>query len=409
MTLQLHHKTLGNGLTVLAETNTEAHTCAIGFFVKTGARDEQPALMGVSHFLEHMMFKGTPRRTAADVNRQFDEIGANYNAYTSHENTVYFAQVLPKFLPDAVDLLGDMLRPSLRQEDFDVEKNVILEEIGMYEDQPFSRLTDQLLEMHFGGHGMGYRVLGTADSVSQLGVEQMRAYFDERYSPDNIVVAAAGQLDFEKLLDDVSNVAESWKATGATRDYSEASLQAGQQVIEDERVTRHYIEMIFPGPSAQDARRYAASVLADVIGDSEGSRLYWALIDPGLADEADMHYYPHDHIGSFMASASCAADRAEQVESLLVQTIDGYVDSIDPMEIQRAKNKIATQLTLRTENPLGCMRKLGGQWLYLGKYVPLDEQLEMLMSVTGEDIKSLIEQVPFEPRTVISLKPASTS
>ena len=143
----------------------------------------------------------------------------------------------------------------------------------------------------------------------------------------------------------------------------------------------------------------------DVIGDSEGSRLYWALIDPGLADEADMHYYPHDQMGSFMASASCAADRADQVETMLVETIDRYIESIDPLEIQRAKNKIATQLTLRTENPLGCMRKIGGQWVYLGKYVPLDEQLDHLMAVTPSDIKSLIEQVPFAPRTTVRLTP----
>src|SRR5690606_29036790 len=110
------------------------------------------AVMGVSHFLEHMMFKGTARRTADDVNREFDELGANYNAYTSHESTVYYAQVLPEFLPRAVDLIGDMLRPALRQEDFDIEKNVILEEIGMYEDRPDWRLHDVLLEKHFDDH-----------------------------------------------------------------------------------------------------------------------------------------------------------------------------------------------------------------------------------------------------------------
>ena len=140
MSIQFQQTTLPNGLTILAESSDDARTSAVGFFVKAGTRDEQLPVMGVSHFLEHMMFKGTARRTADDVNREFDEIGADYNAYTSHEKTVYYAHVLPEFLANAVDLLGDMLRPALREDDFSMEKNVILEEISMYEDRPQWRL-----------------------------------------------------------------------------------------------------------------------------------------------------------------------------------------------------------------------------------------------------------------------------
>ena len=167
MAVNFQKHTLPNGLTVLAEVAPEAHTAAVGFFVKAGARDETGELMGVSHFLEHMMFKGTARRTADDVNREFDEIGADYNAFTSHEQTVYYAHVLPEFLPRAVDLLGDMLRPALRTDDFDMEKNVILEEIGMYDDRPEWVLQDRLLEEYFRGHPLGYRVLRTRASTSE--------------------------------------------------------------------------------------------------------------------------------------------------------------------------------------------------------------------------------------------------
>ncbi|MEX0678298.1 MAG: pitrilysin family protein, partial [Pirellulales bacterium] len=127
---------LANGLRIVAECNPEAHSTALGFFVETGARDENDAIAGVSHFLEHMMFKGTPTRTAQDVNREFDEIGAHYNAFTSEEHTVYYAAVLPEYQTAAVELLCDIIRPSLREEDFDTEKQVIIEEIRMYEDQP---------------------------------------------------------------------------------------------------------------------------------------------------------------------------------------------------------------------------------------------------------------------------------
>ncbi|MCC7191331.1 MAG: insulinase family protein [Phycisphaeraceae bacterium] len=403
--LNFHHRKLSNGLTVIAETNSAAHTSAVGFFVKAGTRDEEKPLMGVSHFLEHMMFKGSARRTADDVNREFDEIGANYNAYTSQETTVYYAQVLPEFLPRAIDLLGDMLRPALRSEDFLMEKNVILEEIGMYEDRPQWRLQDTLMETHFGEHPLAYRVLGTSDSIKALTRDQMERYFQTRYSPDNIVVAAAGKVDFEKFVDDVSKVAGSWTPTGAKRSYSDPCCDTHIKVIADTKVKRQYLAMICPGPSAQDLRRYAAKVLSDVVGDSEGSRLYWALVDPGLADEADFYFGPQDCCGIYLASATCDPERVEQVEKILLETIDNYVNSIDSAEIERAKNKLATQATLEGENPAGRMRGLGSQWTYLGEYLPLAEELQRIKAVSEADIKALIADWPFKPRTVVRLGP----
>src|SRR5712691_1304471 len=134
--MPFHHHTLPNGLTIVAESAPSARSTALGFFVRTGSRDETPEVSGVSHFLEHMIFKGTPRRSALDVNRDFDRIGAHYNAFTSEENTVFYAAILPEYLPPAVDILADILRPSLRGDDFEMEKKVIIEEIGMYDDQP---------------------------------------------------------------------------------------------------------------------------------------------------------------------------------------------------------------------------------------------------------------------------------
>ena len=401
-----HHRTLPNGLTLVAETDPAAHTAAVGFFVKTGARDEDSPVMGVSHFLEHMMFKGTARRSADDVNREFDEIGANYNAYTSHEQTVYYAHVLPEFLPRAVDLIGDMLRPALRKSDFDMEKNVILEEIGMYDDRPQWRLQDALLETYFGRHPLGYRVLGTKDTVTALTDEQMRMYFQKRYSPDNIVVSAVGKLDFEKFADDVARIAGGWPATGAVRTYKPPHATETQDTIADEKATRHYLGVLCPGPSAQDPRRYAAKILADVLGDDEGSRLYWALIDPGLADEADFSFLPHDQAGYNLAYASCDPAKAEQVEETLLKTVDGALADLNNDEVERAKNKIATSATLQGERPSGRMMALGSTWMYLEKYLPLEEELAQIQAVTVADIKRLVEEIPLHPRTLLRLGPA---
>ena len=361
--------------------------------------------MGVSHFLEHMMFKGTSRRTADDVNREFDEIGADYNAFTSHEQTVYYAHVLPEFLPRAVDLLGDILRPSLREDDFNMEKNVILEEIGMYDDRPAWRLQDELLERYFESHPLGYRVLGTNQTVTDLTPAQMRSYFDERYAADNIVVSAVGKIDFEKLVADVQKITESWKPSGATRSYAQPTITDRQHTLKDPKVARHYTAFLCPAPSAQDDSRYAAKVLSDVLGDSEGSRTYWALVEPGLADEADFSFIPQDGLGCYLGYASCDPKRAQQVEELLIKTIDTAVADLKDDEVERAKNKIATSATLQGESPRGRMTSIGSTWSYLGKHLPLEEELARIMAVTPDDIRKLVADKPFSPKTILRLGP----
>ena len=142
-----------------------------------------------------------------------------------------------------------------------------------------------------------------------------------------------------------------------------------------------------------------------MLGDSDGSRLYWALVDPGLADEADLTFWPQDQTGAYFAYASCDAKRADEVERILLETIDKYVDDIHDDEIERAKNKLATQATLQGENPNGRMRGLGGQWTYQREYRPLTEELAQLMAVTVDDVRSLIKAMPFQPRTIVRMTP----
>src|SRR5262249_52366256 len=151
----------------------------------TGARDETEQVAGVSHFLEHMLFKGTDRRSAEDVNREFDEIGAQYNAFTTEENTVYYGAVLPEFQPRVLDLLTDMMRPALRPEDFQMEKKVILEEIALYRDRPQFTVMDEARATYFGKHPLGHSVLGTPETIGPLTYEQMREYWERRYAASN--------------------------------------------------------------------------------------------------------------------------------------------------------------------------------------------------------------------------------
>src|SRR5436309_4421117 len=210
--MPFHSHKLANGLTIIGESSPSARSVALGFFVRTGSRDETPEICGVTHFLEHMVFKGTPHRTALDVNRDFDRIGAHYNAFTSEENTVFYAAVLPEYLPPAFDILADILRPSLRGDDFDMEKNVIIEEIGMYEDQPMWSAYDHAKRVYFADHPLGNSILGSVESIKALTRDQMNGYFERRYVAPNITVVAAGNFDFAGLVSLVEKHCGGWES-----------------------------------------------------------------------------------------------------------------------------------------------------------------------------------------------------
>ena len=407
MSAQFQHTQLDNGLTIIAETQPEAHTTAVGFFVNVGTRDETMPIMGVSHFLEHMMFKGTPHRTADQVNRDFDRIGASYNAFTSQEMTAYYAHVLPEYLPEATDILADILRPSLRKEDFEMEKNVIIEEIGMYRDQPFWVIHEQSMERYFGRHPLAYRVLGTDRSIRLLERDAMADYFAHRYSPDNIVISLSGALDFDQTIEQIKQLCGDWQPTGAKREYPEVSIGTGEQTRDDATLTNFYVTGVMPGPDQEDELRYAATVLAGVLGDDDGSRLYWRLIDTGLADEADFFYNPFDRAGTFIAFASCPPRNAEQVEAGLFEVIDQAGRDLSDDEIQRTGNKLRVGLTMQNERPAGRMMMLGKTWLNNREYVSVADELERFKAVDQDQICAVVERFDFTQRAIVRCGPSA--
>ena len=344
--------TLPNGLEIVAECDGEAHSSAFGFFVKTGARDETDAISGVSHFLEHMMFKGTPTRSADDVNRQFDEMGAHYNAFTNEENTVFYAAVLPEYQHKSVELLADILRPSLREEDFNTEKQVILEEIKMYEDQPPFGADEKCRAAFFGPHPLGRSVLGTAKSITDLSVSAMRGYFDTRYSPGNIVLACAGRIDFPALVDTASKCCGHWQPITARRDLSAAAPHLSFQVLNKEIATQQYVMELTPGPSSEDDDRYAAKLLATIIGDDTGSRLYWELVDPGLAEQVTLSHCEYLGAGLMITYMSCEPHcAADNLQSILKVYRLAETKGLAEAELSQAKSKIRSRIVLSSSAP----------------------------------------------------------
>jgi len=404
--MRFEHTTLDNGLTVVAEVNDAAASMAAGFFVRTGSRDETGDVAGVSHFLEHMIFKGTDRRSAFDVNLDFDRMGANYNAFTSEENTVFYGAVLPEYQDRLLDLLCDILRPSLREEDFTVEKNVILDEIALYQDMPKFRVYDNLMTAHFTPHPLGNSILGTPQSITDLPVEKMREYFARRYAPDNITMVGVGKLDFQTFAEHVSRLCGHWKPAQARRELGEPAAATTTAIIHDKKVLREHVGLMSSGPSHQADERYAAELLADIMGDSTGSRLYYALVEPAIADEASMAFAPMDGAGAFMTFISADAEKAGEALTIARAELKRFVDEgPTAAELQAAKNKIATGATLKGELPMGRLSAVGADWVYRTEYVPLSEQIEALLSVTQAAVHDVARNWKLDETTIYALGP----
>ena len=406
--MQFHQTTLANGLQVIAELNDRAHSVAAGFFVKTGSRDESGEVAGVSHFLEHMVFKGTPRRDALAVNRDFDRVGAKHNAQTSEEDTFYHVTCLPEYLPQAFDVLSDILRPNLAEGDFDTEKQVIIEEIRMYLDNPMSVAYEAAKAAHFGPHPLGQSILGTVESIGGLKVERMREYFARRYSPANIVLAFAGKTEWDRVVALAEAHCAGWRGGEAPRQAAPAQGTGSFRAIlraEDQQQT---VIGVADGPPLESADRYAAQLLATVLGDHTGSRLYWSLIDPGHADGVEVSYQDYNQAGAFFTFLSCEPGETQANLGRITEVYrEAMAGSLTDDELTQAKNKVLARSVLRSERPMGRLASLGFHWAYRREYLSVADELEAFSRVTPEDLRRILDRWPLLPMSVVSVGPTT--
>lgn len=399
------HK-LDNGLEIIAECNPQAYSTALGFFVKAGSRDETDQLNGVSHFLEHMVFKGTPTRSAADVNRELDEIGSMSNAFTTEEQTVYYAAFLPEYQGQAVALLSDILRPALREEDFAMEKKVILEEIAKYDDQPPYGAHDRCMVAHFQSHPLGRIVLGSTQSVSALTRQQMLDYFRSRYSPSNIVVALTGRVDFPRLVEQLDRCCGVWEPFEAPRQILPAADHQGLDVYYKESSVQQYIVQIANGPAVEDDHRYAARVLGTVLGDDSGSRMFWELIDTGLAESAALGSYEFQGTGLFMTYLSCAPEDTQANLDTVRRIIEqAESDGVTDEELRQAKSKILSHLVLQSERPANRLFSVGNNWLQHRVYRTVRQTMDRYQQITRDDVHAILQRYPLTHTTTVTVGP----
>ncbi len=398
--------TLNNGLQVIAECNPHAYSTGIAYFVKTGARDETEEISGVSHFLEHMVFKGTPSRTAEQVNQQLDDIGSQSNAFTSEEETVYYCAVLPEYQLEAVELLSDIMRPLLRQDDFDTEKQVILEEIAKYDDQPPFGAHEKALALHFAGHPLGKSVLGTRETVSALTREQMLEYFNRRYSSGNIVLAMAGNVDFDTVIKQLEIQVGHWENYPTQRDTPRAKPNSGFYSIEKPAAHQQYIIQICNGPAAEDDNRYASRLLGLIFGDENNSRLFWELIDTGKAEYAVVEPTEYQGTGIFLSYLCCQPESTSEILELyqrLATEIQQH--GVTQQELELAKSKVCSHIVLRAERAASRMFGIGNNWVQRGEYASVKESINRFQKVTVRDIAEVLEKYPLTECTSVAIGP----
>ncbi len=387
--------TLSNGLRIAAEIDSRGYSAAFGYFVRAGSRNETDQQSGLSHFLEHMMFKGTARRSAADVNRELDELGGQGNAYTTEEQTVYYATVLPKFQDRLIDLLTDMLTPSLSTDEFETERKVILEEIAKYEDQPPFGAFERSMEIQFGPRGLGRRVLGTAESIQEMTASRMRDYFLSMYRPENLVLAASGNIDFDAMVEQVETLTSDWsqrQTTGENLLHCDTadSLPPGISLephLSVPEINQSYLVRISSGPSEASEDRYAARVLASILGDEGGSRMFWDLIDTGRAEVATIWPHEFTDCGAWFTYLVCdpadAPSNRDQIDRILSDVVE---DGVTQEELNQTLNKASAGIIMQSERPSNRLFGLGSRWLTQGKYLSTDERLEKIKRVTIDDV-----------------------
>ena len=406
MTLEFRQHTLDNGLQIVAECNPDAYSASYAFFVRTGSRDEHDAISGVSHFLEHMVFKGTPTRTSLDVNRELDELSSSSNAFTNEEQTVYYATTLPEDQAKIVGLLADIMRPSLRQDDFDTEKKVILKEIAKYEDEPPFNAHEKAMALHFGKHPLGRSVLGTVESIEKLTRDQMLAYFESRYSPRNIVLSAAGNVDFAALVRSAEQYCGKWQAFPAERKLEPCAGEQRFAVHEKGTAAQQYVFQTGAAPSTEQEARYAARLMTTIIGDDSGSRLFWELVDTGRAEYAAISPSEYQGAGIYMSALCCAPEETQDNFDSMQEIFEvAQAEGVTEEELKQAQNKVCAQVVLHAERPASRMFAVGNGWLQRQQYKTVREVVASYRGVTIDDIRRVLDQFPLTRMSTVAIGP----
>ncbi|WP_426447008.1 M16 family metallopeptidase [Paenibacillus sp. S-38] len=393
--------TLTNGLRVVVEKIPTTRSAAFGIWVKTGSRHESQSQNGISHFIEHMLFKGTDRYSAKDIAEIFDGIGGNVNAFTSKEYTCYYCKVLDEHLPLAVDVLADMFFHSvLDPVELAKEKNVIYEEISMYEDTPDDMVHDLIAKAAFEDHSLGYTIIGTQENLAAMDSGTLREYMNSHYTVGNTVISIAGNVN-----DDVIALMEkhfgAFAAHGTPAEETPLSFHSNLQ-YHKKKTEQNHICLSLPGLSAKDERLYAMVLLNNAIGGGMSSRLFQEIREKrGLAYSVYSYHTSYQDGGLFTIYTGTAPKQTDEVLKVTLEMMSELKEKgLSEAELRKGKEQMKGSLILSLESTSARMNRLGKNELMLGRHYSLDEMIERVEAVEMEHISSLIGSMLSNPFAV---------
>jgi predicted Zn-dependent peptidase len=392
----VERRQLSNGIRVVLENMPTSRSVSFGIWVKTGSRNEEGPQNGISHFIEHMMFKGTERYSAKDIADVFDGIGGNVNAFTSKEYTCYYAKVLDEHVPIAVDVLADMfLRSKLAEDDLAKEKNVIIEEISMYEDTPDDIVHDMIAKAAYSGHPLGLPILGTEQNLLAMTAEDLRSYMESNYGNDSIVLSAAGNIGetMMELFEQHFGASQPTRA-GKSPDVIPPVFDAGHEFLK-KKTEQNHICIAMPGCSQDDPLLYAMILLNNAIGGGMSSRLFQEVREKrGLAYSVYSYHTSHLDSGLFTVYAGTTPKQTAQVLDLVYDVIADVRDNgITPEELRKGKEQMKGSLIIGLESTSSRMTRNGKNELMQGRQYSLDELIERIESVSMEHVQSLAKRM----------------
>jgi predicted Zn-dependent peptidase len=397
---------LPNGLTVVSERMPRVETVSIGAYVSAGTRHESAAENGVSHFLEHMAFKGTERRDAAAIAREIEAVGGHLNAYTARESTAYYAKVLKEDLGLAADILGDILTHStFVPEELERERGVILQEIGQANDTPDDIVFDHFQSIAYAGQPMGRPTLGTEETIKAMGREALTNYMRHHYGPSGMVIAAAGALDHDELLSLVGRHFADLPAVAP--DPVEAARYTGGEFREERDLDQVHLVLGFPGVAATDPLHYPTMLLSTLLGGGMSSRLFQEIREKrGLVYSIYSFASPYRDGGILALYAGTGEEQAEELVPVTLEELRKVQHDVSEEELARAKAQLRASLLMSLESTGSRCEQLARQIQVHGRVIPTEETKAKIAAVTVEQVQLAAARAFRAAPTLAALGPA---
>ncbi len=386
--------TLENGLRIVLEKSKNAKTFSAVIWVASGSGYETPETSGTSHFIEHMIFKGSDKRSALDIAVEMDEIGGYLNAYTAREATCFYARTLSEHMPKALDILCDMVRnPRLDAEDIELEKGIIKEEIAMYEDDPEDLCTDTFYEKVWKNSMLGSNILGTVETVDSVTKERLAAHMEKFYVPERTVISISGNFDEKAAVEICKNYFSDKKSTGFYLNPVSAEFSPCIVPIKKD-FSQNQLILGFEGVAAGTKKREPALLISSILGGTPSSRLFQHIRENlGLVYSIDTSCVSYLKSGVFTVCMGLSEKSEEKAISETIKIISEFADTVTEKELSRAKEQAVTGFVMDLENPSSHASRNGRNQLYYGREITEEEVIQNIRAVTLDEIKETASQI----------------